>query len=86
MRTAELLFPEPGQVPMTQVYVSHSLLHLGDIQALSCSLLWAGHGGYWGGLDKPSSQQDEWAVVGDFSVFTGHFGVLLLLAQGSVGF
>lgn len=45
-----IVSPEPGQVPMTQVYVNHSLLHLGDIQALTCSLLWAGHGGYWEGL------------------------------------
>ena len=45
-----IMVPEPGQVPMTQVYVSHSLPHLGDIQALSCSLLWAGHSGYWEGL------------------------------------
>lgn len=71
---------------MTPVYESHSLLHLGDIQALTCRLLWAGHGGYWEGCDKPSSQQDEWAVVGDFPVFTGPFGVLFLLAQGSMGF
>lgn len=70
---------------MTPVYENHSLLHLGDIQALTCSLLWAGHGGYCEGCDKPSSQQDEWAVVGGFSCLRWSFRGALPFGSGQYG-